>query len=121
MATIKTVPIVLGDGKSRTLCYGYNALIALVETLGIQLDGIRAALTGPGMLKGIRGILWAGLIHEDKTLTLEQVGDLLDSEMHRLGEFSTLVAEAIGAAFGKTDGGPKNPETPETVAPAPSL
>ena len=119
--TKRIVPITLSDGKPRHLFYGYNALIALVDTLGIPLDGIPAAMSGPGMLKGVRSVLWAGLIHEDEDLTPEAAGALLDGELYRIGEISALIAEAIGAAFGKPDGGPKNPETPETPVPAPSL
>ena len=114
-------PITLGDGKHRTLYYGFNALIELVETLGISLDSLQEAMTGPGSLKAVRNILWAGLIHEDKTLTPEQVGDLLDGELHRIAEISGLIVEAIAATFGPADGGPKNAETPVATIPAASL
>ena len=108
--TKRTVPITLADGKPRNLRYGFNALVELVETLGISLSDLQEAMSGPGALKAIRGIVWAGLLHEDKTLTIWAAGDLLDGM--NLAEVSNAIAQAVAAAFGPIDGGPKNPEMP---------
>jgi hypothetical protein len=109
--TKRKVPITLADGKPRNLLYNFNALVELVDTLGIDIMNIQAALNGPGMLKAIRGIIWAGLIHEDKTLTLADAGDLI--EFGKIDDLTKAVLEALDAAF-KSDGDPKNAEKPVT-------
>jgi len=114
--TKRKVPITLADGKPRTLLYNFNALVELVDTLGIDIMNIQAALNGPGMLKAIRGILWAGLIHEDKALTIEGAGDLVD--FSKIDDLTKAVLEALDVAF-KTGGEPKNAEKPVTE-PSPS-
>lgn len=109
--TKRKIPITLADGKPRSLLYNFNALVELVETLGVDIMNIQSALNGPGMLKAIRGILWAGLVHEDKTLTLEAAGDLI--EFGKIDELTKAVLEALDVAF-KSDGDPKNAEKPAT-------
>jgi hypothetical protein len=101
----------LADGKPRTLLYNFNAPVELVETLGVDIMNIQAALNGPGMLKAIRGILWAGLIHEDKALTIEGAGDLVD--FSKIDDLTKAVLEALDVAF-KSDGDPKNADKPVT-------
>lgn len=99
-------PIVLADGKERSLRYDFNALIAIEERLGISLDTLQELMAGPGRkLSAIRDLLWAGLVHEDKALTVEAVGALVDT-----AELSAL-AETIGKALMASltgDGEPKN-------------
>lgn len=108
--TKRKVPIILADGKPRNLLYNFNALIELVDTLGIDIMAIQTTLNGPGMLKAIRGILWAGLIHEDKALTIEGAGDLI--EFNEIGELTKAILEALNVAFVSSDGVPKNAEEP---------
>ena len=112
--TKKTVPIVLSDGKTRHLRFDFNALIALEETLGISIANLKDAMAGPGMLKAVRGILWAGLIHEDEALTLRVAGELIDAA--KINEISAAVMDALSTAFGTAEGEPKNAETPVTPA-----
>ena len=107
----RKVPITLADGKPRNLLYKFNALVELVETLGFDIMNIQSAISGPGMLKAIRGILWAGLIHEDKALTIEEAGDLI--EFSQIDELTKAMLEALDVAF-KSDGDPKNAEKPVT-------
>jgi len=110
----RKVPILLADGKPRNLLYNFNALIELVETLGVDIMNIQAALTGPGALKAIRGILWAGLIHEDESLNLKATGNLID--MTKIQEITKAITTALTLAFGVPNGGPKNAEPPESPA-----
>ena len=70
------VTIDIGDGKDRTLRYTLNAFALLEERYG-SIDGAMDALD-KGSISAIRLALWAGLIHEDKTLTEEYVGDNID-------------------------------------------
>lgn len=91
---IKAVPIMLD--KERHLLYDVNALIDLGDELGInlltpegweQLAGKKIVDENTGEVtfepvapsfRRVRAILWAGLRHEDETLTVRQVGAMLD-------------------------------------------
>jgi len=102
---VKSIPIELD--KKRNLRFDTNAICKLeeeldisffkiIELFGVSFDDIDIATKvvekGPKAisptlainmasrikLKNLRMLLWVGLIHEDKELTLEQVGDLMD-------------------------------------------
>lgn len=88
------VPLALD--RQRTLRLPFNSLVALGKA------------TGKNPLKGdfwesfddperIRVILWACLIHEDKSLTVEQVGELVT--LDRLGEIASAIAATVNAAM----------------------
>jgi hypothetical protein len=49
-------------------------------------------------------IIWAGLVHEDKNLTVEKVMDLID-EKGNLQEVMKAMSEAMSAAFGGEEEG----------------
>lgn len=49
-------------------------------------------------------IIWAGLVHEDKNLTVEKVMDLID-EKGNLQEVMKVMSEAMSAAFGGKEEG----------------
>ena len=94
----KTVTIELD--KARNLRYGMNALVKVEELIGkpitkLDLENIS--------MKDLRSILYAGLYHEDKELTSESVGNLID-------EYSniTAIAEKLGEAFNIAFGNSKN-------------
>jgi len=110
----RSIPITLLDGKLRHLFLGFNAFIKIVKTLGIDISNLQSILTGPNMFEAMRGILWAGLVHEDKALTVEDVGDLIDTA--KIGEISIIIMNALSIAFGTAEGEPKNAETPVTPA-----
>lgn len=84
----KVVTITLD--KERTLKYNLNALICAEEITGKKLASLGEDANGFD-LSFLRGMLFAGLKHEDKELTLEQVGDMIDMEnmedvTNKLGE-----------------------------------
>jgi len=63
--------------KPRNLLYNLNAMVAYERATGknflaIGKEDISATL--------VMVVLWAGLIHEDKTLTVEQVGAMIDAD-----------------------------------------
>jgi hypothetical protein len=60
-------------------------------------------------MKDLRTILFAGLYYEDKNLTPEKVGELID-EYSDIGTIATKLAEAFTIAFG---GGEKNGLNPQ--------
>jgi len=77
--------------KTRTLVYDLNAFAELEDQFGSIEDAMKA-LEG-GKIKAIIAILWAGLVHEEETLTPKQVGSIIG-----LGDLQQ-VAEALGKAI----------------------
>jgi len=107
----QSIPIELG-GKTRHLRYTFNALMTLEDELEVPLSDIGKVLTGSVSVKTLRTVLWAGLIHEDKELTQEQVGEWADFSV-----FSQVVdgfTKAFDDAFPDDEGGSKNEKSPKT-------
>jgi len=106
MSKGKTVTLVL-DGKERRVRYDLNAISEIGDRLDIKvrLDNLGADLLGRELpLRALRTILWAGLIHEDETLTEQEVGKWVDQD--NMGE----VLEGFFGLFGGT--GAEEKETP---------
>lgn len=83
----KAVPITLD--KARSLLYNLNALCLLKERCGINiLTPDREQLEDP---VAVRAIAWAGLVHEDPALTLDQVGEMVTD----LPGVSVKIGEAL--------------------------
>ena len=91
--------------KPRTLRFGINALAKIEDVTGKPLTKLDLNSIG---IKDLLGIVYAGLYHEDKDLTVEKVGDLID-EYSDLTEVAQKISEALSLAFG--DG--KSKETKE--------
>jgi hypothetical protein len=49
-------------------------------------------------LSEIRALLWAGLRHEDRTLTIERVGAML-ADGNKMTEVMNVVAESVNSFF----------------------
>ena len=105
-----SVPIKIGD-KTYQFRYTFNSLIRLQEELGVsigELDKIFPTQPEEGkegeikmtadFLPKIRSLFWAGLVHENKDLTLEEAGDLVD-EVGGIMEAVKPLMEAFGNAF----------------------
>lgn len=105
----QSIPIELG-GKTRHLRFTFNSLVAIEEALGRPISEIGNIMSGSVSVKDIRALIWAGLIHEDKELTQEQVGEWLD--MSAMVTISGKLAEAFEAAF-PDEKDAKNPEGPK--------
>lgn len=76
--------------KERTLKFNLNALILAEKITGKKLASLGQDANGFD-LEFLRGMLFAGLTHEDKVITLEEVGDMIDMEnmedvTNKLGE-----------------------------------
>lgn len=82
--------------KERTLRYTLNALAELEDALGVPLSDMEGLQLG---MKQVRAFLWAGLIHEEKELTIEQVGDLVDFE--NIKDVNDKITEAFKTATAK--------------------
>lgn len=83
--------------KPRGLRYGMNALVKIEELLGkpitkLDFDNIS--------INDMRTIIYAGLYHEDKELSPEIVGDLID-EYSDISTAAEKLGEAMTEAFGK--------------------
>jgi len=100
---VNSVPITLD--KPRELRFSFNALCLLEDTLGLPIADIGAALSGSVKLGTVRALLYAGLSDEDPTLTLKQVGKLVDSR--RLGEVAEAIRKAFEGAFAPEPGDEK--------------
>ena len=110
-------------GKTRTLRFTLNALRDAEKALGksaitffadpaLLLASIDAQVT----------LAWAGLRHEDMTLTLEGAGDLLQAALEggaTIGDIAEKLAQAVAECrlFGKPKEGDA-PADPPTAAPA---
>lgn len=70
--TKKLVPITLD--KERNLRYTLNSFRILEKEFDIKVDSLGENIT----LETIQALLYVGLRHEDKTLTFEEVGDMVD-------------------------------------------
>lgn len=96
MANQQKKVVALNLDKPRTLRFTLNSLAEIEDRLGVPLTKMAEVELG---IKSIRTMLWAGLIHEDKQITEEEVGDLVDFE--NLEYVQEKVAEAFTAATEK--------------------
>lgn len=88
---------VLELDKHRNLRYGYKALIEIEEMLGLGISKINFNAL---RLKDMAIIIFCGLKHEDESLTVDKVIDLIDSHSD-IESITRKLAEAIESAFGE--------------------
>lgn len=100
----KGVTIILD--RPRTLRYGLNALAKVEDITGKNIMGLDLNNVS---IKDLLAIIYAGLYHEDKELTVEKVGDLID-EHSNITEVAEKLGEAFTEAFGKGNGKTKQGE-----------
>lgn len=86
----KSIPIELD--KMRNLRFGTNALINFQDITGKTVQEVNKRAS----LKDLRALLFCGLEWEDSTLTLEDIGNLLDIAIERDGLEG--LADKIGKA-----------------------
>ena len=89
---MKSYPIELG-GNMRNLRYGFNAFVAFEEATGDSIMNIGGTVT----IKMLRALIWAGLRWEDKSLTVDAVGDMVDEYMEEGGDLETLMKSVTTA------------------------
>ena len=77
--------------KKREIRFDMNALAELEEIYG-SFDKAMAALKNSS-IKAMRALLYSGLKHEDKKLTIEQVGAMVD--MASLSSVTMKITEAF--------------------------
>lgn len=98
MANVKEVKrqpvkITLTDGVERELKFTLNALAELEERYGTVDEAFEQL--NKNSIKAVRCIMWAALIHEDDTLTEQQVGNLIDID------YLEDLMNSLGAAMGE--------------------
>jgi hypothetical protein len=90
--------VLIDADKARNLKFSSNQMIELEDQLGRSVmaldEGLRFA--------DLRTMIHVGLRWEDKDLTLEQTGEIMDAviEKHGFEELSKKVGEAVRFAFG---------------------
>ena len=85
--------------KIRNLRYGMNALVTVEELTAKSITKLDLENIS---MKDLRTILYAGLCHEDRALTPEKVGDLID-EYGNISEIAGKLGEAFTLAFGESE------------------
>jgi len=78
-------------GKSFELRFNFNALAALEDTMGQSITSFGENWQ-PGF-RDLRAMLWAGLLHQDKNLTIAEAGNIADG----IGDVGALGELIMGA------------------------
>jgi len=87
-------------GETRTLRLTFNAIALLEERLGMTIPQI---LGGQYGIRVVREALYVGLSQDDRTLNLNKVGRIMDSEPQKITYWMNKVYEALALAMGITD------------------
>lgn len=82
--------------KARNLRFGYKALLLIEKKLG-KFSNLDLSNVG---FEDMAVILHAGLVHEDKELTLDNLIDIID-EHSNIEDIANKVTEAFEVSFGK--------------------
>lgn len=96
---IRPKSITINLDKERHLKFDLNAFAELEEIYG-DFETAMNEMT-KGSVKAVRAILWAGLVHEDETLTIKQVGSMID--MSNISYVVEIISKAISEAMPKVD------------------
>lgn len=75
--------------KERNLYFTLNSLEIIEELTGKTIDKLSEGMS----VSMLKAVVYAGLVHEDKSLTVEAVGEMIGFEDIK------RVSEAIGEAF----------------------
>ena len=100
-------------GETRTLRLSFNAIALLEERLGMTIPQILAGQFG---IRVVREALYVGLSQDDRTLNLNKVGRIMDSEPNQITYWMNKVYEALALAMGISD---VAEDSDEGEAPAP--
>lgn len=92
--------------KARNIRYGFKAFHLIEKTIGQKMSNIDFDALS---MHDQAVLLWAGLHHEDPTLTPDDVMELVDKHS-TIGEAIRKTGEALAEAFGaKSDESGKTP------------
>ncbi len=71
--TLPDVTLILG-GRERTLCFDFNAICVASKATGLNLLKSIVSELDP---QALRGLLWAALLRDEPTLTIDEVGAMI--------------------------------------------
>ena len=98
-------------GKERLVRLGTNACVLFEEVTKKSLFDV---LSGDVKITDVRALLWAGLLHEDKNLTLEAVGDLIDDTKEGVLGILDAIAKVAAESMPEVEQGEESLPFPET-------
>ena len=98
-------------GKERLIRLGTNACVAFEEVTHKSLFDV---LSGDVKITDVRALLWAGLLHESKKLSLEQVGDMIDETEGGVMSILDALTKAATEAMPEIEQGEAEVPFPET-------
>ena len=105
--SLPRVKVPLRLDRERTLILSFNALCRAEEVTGINF--LMGEFTFSSV-RVMRALVWSGLLHEDPTLTLEDVGDLIEAA--GVDDIAREIINAFAAAMPKP-----NPEENDDADP----
>jgi len=108
------VPIPIELDKTRHLYFDFNALVVVGDNIDVPIQDLLASIHRSLNLKTIRALLLGGLYHEDRSLTAEKVGRLLDPMLKKpadLVKIGDTLRTALVAAFADETGESEKKET----------
>ena len=92
---VKEIAITIELDKPRTLLFDLNAFSELEDVYGSMDAAFKAMQTGS--MKAARTLLWAGLLHEDESLTVRKVGAMVN--MRNLESVMDTISTALLGAM----------------------
>jgi hypothetical protein len=107
--------------KRRALRFDLNALADFEQEVGM---GIAQLMQTKAIFATTRALLWAGLRHEDRGLTVDRMGDLIGTYIKQGGDLTQALQAAFKAAvdqgaLGSPDKEDTSGSTPQGNAPTP--
>ncbi|MED1419016.1 hypothetical protein [Bacillus smithii] len=90
---VKKIPVQLD--KERHLVFDLNAFCEIEDKFGSITEAFKAVENVS--MKAIRTLLWAGLLHEDESLTEKEVGKMID--IANISELANAITEAMNTAL----------------------
>jgi hypothetical protein len=105
--------------KRRSLRFDLNALADFEQEVGM---GIAQLMQTKAIFATTRALLWAGLKHEDRGLTVDRMGDLIGQFIKQGGDLTTALQAAFQAAVeqGALGSPDQNEASTSGNAPAPT-
>jgi len=96
---VRQTPIPIKLDRERSLFFDMNAFIVIEEKFGTLQNAMEEF--SKGTMKALRSILWIGLLHEDPTLTEENVGRIVTFK--DIPAISEAIDKALDLALPGTD------------------
>lgn len=79
------------------LKYNINAFVIAEEVLGQSISQIAVSLAAAPKMSTIRGLYWAGLLHDNSKLKLSEAGELMQKRLDNGEPLGKIVEEVCGA------------------------